>query len=251
MTDVLYFTRTCTRCGIAKSADLANFPPHKMGKFGLHSQCRLCKKAYGAELRARTDQKTRQQAWRDANKDAVREANREYREQGYKSTAHVKAWVAKNKEQYDKKSREKIARYRAKDPQKFRDIAKRHYEKNKEKIIARNLHRYRYDIKYNIRSRLSNRLRKMLTKTGSKSGTRAFELFGFSRDELLAHLESRFTAGMTMEALLRGEIHIDHIRPVASFNVTGLDCDDFRQCWALSNLQPLWAKDNLKKGAKF
>lgn len=46
------------------------------------------------------------------------------------------------------------------------------------------------------------------------------------------------------------EIHIDHKIPLAVFNFnTAEDCD-FKRAWALENLQPLWAKDNLSKGAK-
>jgi len=44
-------------------------------------------------------------------------------------------------------------------------------------------------------------------------------------------------------------MHIDHIKPVASFNYTTTECVDFKKCWALKNLQPLWATDNLSKGS--
>jgi hypothetical protein len=47
-----------------------------------------------------------------------------------------------------------------------------------------------------------------------------------------------------------GKWHIDHIRPISSFKITGIDCEDFKKCWSLSNLQPLWAFDNLSKGTK-
>ncbi|KVU21222.1 hypothetical protein WK62_19750 [Burkholderia ubonensis] len=47
----------------------------------------------------------------------------------------------------------------------------------------------------------------------------------------------------------RGEIHIDHRRPQSSFDLN--DADQVRACWALSNLQPLWARDNLTKGARW
>ena len=45
-----------------------------------------------------------------------------------------------------------------------------------------------------------------------------------------------------------GEWHIDHIKPCASFDLT--DADQQRECFNYTNLQPLWAKDNLSKGAK-
>jgi len=46
------------------------------------------------------------------------------------------------------------------------------------------------------------------------------------------------------------EWHIDHIMPLASFNFTGLDDPAVREAWALSNLRPLWAADNIRKGAR-
>ena len=68
----------------------------------------------------------------------------------------------------------------------------------------------------------------------------------YSIEELYNHLESQFTEGMSWDNM--GEWHIDHIRPVASFNYTTTECEDFKKCWALNNLQPLWAKDNMSKG---
>ena len=47
-----------------------------------------------------------------------------------------------------------------------------------------------------------------------------------------------------------GEWHVDHIRPIASFNFESVDCAEFKECWSLDNLQPLWAFDNLSKGTK-
>ena len=45
--------------------------------------------------------------------------------------------------------------------------------------------------------------------------------------------------------------HIDHIRPVSSFYFTKIEDKEFKECWALSNLQPLWASENCSKGANF
>ena len=61
-------------------------------------------------------------------------------------------------------------------------------------------------------------------------------------------IESQFTEGMTWEN--HGEWHIDHIVPLSAFNYSKPEHEDFRRCWALSNLQPLWAKDNQAKKDK-
>ena len=53
-----------------------------------------------------------------------------------------------------------------------------------------------------------------------------------------------------MKALIDGDIHIDHVIPKSHFNIISAECEDFKKCWALSNLQPLLAKDNLRKNNK-
>lgn len=69
----------------------------------------------------------------------------------------------------------------------------------------------------------------------------------YSTSELIAHLESLFEHGMSMDNY--GDWHIDHIKPCAMFDHT--DRDQFLECWDLSNLQPLWSLDNISKGSKY
>jgi len=96
-----------------------------------------------------------------------------------------------------------------------------------------------------IRNSVSNKIRKSLV--GGKGG-RSWELLvGYTLDELMAHLESQFKPGMSWDNF--GEWHIDHIRPVSDFDFTTTDDPEFKACWSLWNLQPLWGKDNLIKGS--
>ncbi len=83
-------------------------------------------------------------------------------------------------------------------------------------------------------------------KKGNTRG-RIVRRVGYSIADLMAHLESRFQPGMTWQNY--GKWHVDHIKPVSRFNC--LDPVEFAACWALSNLQPLWARDNIAKGAKY
>lgn len=82
------------------------------------------------------------------------------------------------------------------------------------------------------------------------SGT-TFELLGYTIDDLMNHLEALFLPGMTWENYGLYGWHIDHVRPLASFSYDSVDDPEFREAWALSNLQPLWAQDNWSKGATF
>ena len=87
-------------------------------------------------------------------------------------------------------------------------------------------------------------------KSGSKAGRHWEVLVGYTRDEAKTHLEKRFSTGMTWEN--HGTCwHIDHILPIAAFNFERPEDIDFKRCWSLKNLQPLYAKDNMSKGAKY
>lgn len=74
-------------------------------------------------------------------------------------------------------------------------------------------------------------------------------LVGYTLTDLKNHLESRFLPGMTWENY--GEWHIDHIKPRAAFSFETSEDPQFKECWSLSNLQPLWAIDNLRKNCKY
>jgi len=66
----------------------------------------------------------------------------------------------------------------------------------------------------------------------------------------MKHLESLFLPGMNWENYGFYGWHIDHIIPVVKFRFETVDDPDFKKCWSLTNLQPLWAKDNYKKGGR-
>lgn len=70
----------------------------------------------------------------------------------------------------------------------------------------------------------------------------------YSLAELKKHLEDLFLPGMTWENY--GEWHVDHIIPRVLLPCVDHYEENFSKCWALSNLQPLWKIDNLKKGAR-
>ncbi len=75
-------------------------------------------------------------------------------------------------------------------------------------------------------------------------------IVGFTLEQLEVHLEKLFTPGMSWEIFLKGKIHIDHKIPLSVFNFTSPDHIDFKRCWCLENLQPMWAEENRKKGAR-
>lgn len=73
-------------------------------------------------------------------------------------------------------------------------------------------------------------------------------LVGFSLSDLIRHLERQFTDGMSWDNM--GDWHIDHIVPLASFKYESSEDAEFRAAWAITNLRPLWSKENVSKGAR-
>lgn len=103
-----------------------------------------------------------------------------------------------------------------------------------------------------LQGRLNDSMRVMMRRSlnGKKAGRKWEQLAGYTVTQLEKHLKGKFTENMTWELFLKGEIHIDHIIPKSVFNYEKPEDEDFKKCWALKNLQPLWAKDNLSKHAK-
>lgn len=115
----------------------------------------------------------------------------------------------------------------------------------KEKRKERHAQRYASEPQYRISLTVRNRIREILTARGLQSAS-AIKYAGCTAAELVKHLESLFQAGMSWENY--GEWHIDHIRPLAAFDVR--DAEQLKQACHFTNLQPLWAIDNMRKGAR-
>lgn len=103
---------------------------------------------------------------------------------------------------------------------------------------------------YILRKNVSCQIRKGLKNNGfSKNKRSAWQKLPYTSEELKNHLESLFESWMTWGNY--GSCwHIDHIIPQSSFPYKSMDDVSFQQCWALSNLRPLKAIDNLKKSNK-
>jgi hypothetical protein len=84
----------------------------------------------------------------------------------------------------------------------------------------------------------------VLRRVGSKKQDTTHNILGYSATDLKNHLEKLFVDGMSWKNW--GEWHIDHIRPISSFNKD----DDPKIINSLDNLQPLWKSDNIKKSNK-
>lgn len=134
-----------------------------------------------------------------------------------------------------------------------RERFKKWYKKYKEsgayhKNVKRNDERRRNNPSFVISKRTRSRIAHAL-KHGFVSKKWRDHL-PFTFDDLVSHIERQFVRGMSWERLFAGEVHIDHVVPVSDFKITSIGCPEFRACWSLGNLRPVWAKDNLCKSNK-
>lgn len=134
--------------------------------------------------------------------------------------------------------------------ERFRQLARDSYYRNREKVIQRNYEytkkRRQVDINYNLTILLRQRLNSAL-KGNTKTGSAVSDL-GCTIEELRLHLESKFENGMTWDNHGRHGWHIDHIKPLSSFDLS--DPEQLKLAVHYTNLQPLWAVDNLRKSNK-
>ncbi len=138
-------------------------------------------------------------------------------------------------------------RYKRKDVRAKEKVKSRKwYLENKEYIIEKTK-KYKMKSRKNLEVRLRDNLRNRLNqaiKKNQKAGSAVKDL-GCSVEELKKHLEVQFQDGMTWNNWSRTGWHIDHIKSLASFDLTKEE--EFKKACHYSNLQPLWAKDNWNK----
>jgi len=253
------FNKICSRCKTEKPLTLDNFNKRKKGsKDGFYGMCKPCLSEYSREQYQKNKErrKRQQKEWAVNNQDKVRECQARHRQSGKRKEYETK---------YRDDNLEKLSAYR-----------KNHYQLNKESTLAVNREWYQQNKEYitkhkkmykeknrdrlnawrreyirrNPNIRLSSIIRSRLCQifgNGWKSDGLEV-LLGYSMGELRHHLERQFTDGMGWDNY--GQWHVDHIIPVSSFSFGSYDEDEFKSCWALTNLRPLWAIENITKSNK-
>lgn len=217
------------------------------------------------EVRKRQQEAARKKYKEDeAYREKVKERSRkESKERYYRDKTPWKVMGEKRKQRmlsdpaYAKKLRDQHRTRAAKRYAGSEDVRKRHaaawqrwYAKNKDKRreYSRKYKTKRlkddvaFWLKHAIRSRLNIALRRQYA-----SGS-AIDDLGCSIDEFVRHIESQFVPGMSWENRGNKGWHIDHIIPLAAFDLK--DPQQRRQACHYTNMQPLWAKENMSKKAR-
>jgi hypothetical protein len=194
--------------------------------------------------------KTREQAaaYREKNREKIREYQRKYNAQNPdKKRSWQKNYYDKDPENVKGLARKAAKRQREKYPEKVKAWGKKWRDTHKEEVRKKFREWQKKAFESNNQYKIRFFLRTQLCRLAKSESAKKSYLIGCAPLELRAHLESLFLPGMTWNNY--GEWHIDHIKPCALFDLT--DLEQRKQCFCFTNLQPLWAIDNIKKGAKY
>ncbi len=122
---------------------------------------------------------------------------------------------------------------------------KQYYQEHKDYFRSYEKEKAKVNLSFRFAKNLRCRIWHAISRKWIKS-ERTSELVGCSLLELRTHLEKQFQCGMSWDNY--GKWHIDHIKPCMKFDLTKLS--ERQQCFHYSNLQPLWATENLAKGGR-
>jgi len=213
--------KVCTKCNERKPLSEYYFRVKSEGT--LRADCKAC---------VQVSQRANRNKDIDAHRARARENSAKFKD---RKAAYDKEYHLANKE-------------------KKNQISKDHYEANKEQYkqrakvyrqdnLANRRQRYKDDPSYRLKFLVAARMRSAL---GSDKSAGTIELLGCDAAYFQRHLESQFTTGMHWGQ--QGQWHLDHILPLAAFDLT----DPIQQKYAFhwSNVQPLWAEQNLRKNDK-
>jgi hypothetical protein len=209
-------TKKCKNCNQIKS--ISEFHIRKQIKDGYNNKCKKCAcalvKKYSNSPEQKEKAKIRKKIYNSSKNG--KKINKKQRRKTYlnnkdKENARSRKWNQDNKETH------RI--YKNK-------YSKEYYRKNKTKLICRSM------------------LHRALKCLGTKKSASTNKMLGYSPEQLKQRIESQFILGMTWDNY--GKWHIDHKKPLSKFSKN----TPIYIVNALSNLQPLWSIDNLKKHNK-
>ena len=201
---------------------------------GLTYKCKECEKAKNKKHYQQNREKLlkQQSEYRQRNKEKTRERNKKYRQQNREK-------IQERQSEYYQQNKERI-RKRMKEHSSRPEVKKRNAQLFRE--------RYNSDSAFRLKNIVSRLVHRALKAKGKTKGGSTFDHLPYTSQELKEHIEKQFDEHMTWEN--QGSYwHVDHIIPHAYFNYDNLTHPDFQKCWALENLQPLEATENLRKNS--
>jgi hypothetical protein len=203
--------KVCTKCKIEKPFD--EFCKDKIRKDGLTYKCKYCIKEYYQDNKERM--KEYKKEYYQVNKKYKKEYNKEYREAN-------KEYYKEYLKEYHQVNKEKLEEYR------------KEYKRERRKT----------DPLFKMKCNLSTRTWAAFKNKGYSKTSKTRKMLGIDWEVAKQHIERQFKKGMNWNNY--GEWHIDHIIPLSSASTS----ERLKELCHYTNLQPLWAEDNLSKSDK-
>ena len=219
-------TKICSKCHIEK--DIFCFGKDKRTSSGYRYNCNDCRKIESKFYRQNNSEKRKESVKKYYRNNVEKEKKRQliYKEKNYEKLKEIKRLsYHKNKHKHTERIKIYLLNNRER---------RRNYQKNK----------VRNDVLYRLCTLYRTRIYNFLSKKNITKKNSTTELVGCSKIELKKYIESFFDNGMSWDNY--GEWHIDHIIPLSSAE----NEEDVYKLCHYTNLQPLWAKDNLSKSNK-
>ena len=258
--------KICTKCLVSKSLD--SFTLRSNGNYT--SQCRKCRSDYSTQKfkeRYKNDPKVREKrkkqvySYRSKNKDKVREWSSKWSKNNRdKINKHSREYYTKNKEYFKKKSH-KTYRKRWDNDEEYRNKINKQTRKRHKRLyhtdevyrrkcidyqVKRHKKRYESDELYKFKTVIRKIVGGAFHRMGYTKKSKSKDILGAEWVVVREHLESKFQEGMTWENRGLYGWHIDHIIPLSEAK----NEEDVVRLSHYTNLQPLWAKDNMNKSNK-
>jgi hypothetical protein len=265
----------CKSCGEFKDFDFFTKSTLEKAKLGNPCECKLCRKNYILEYRIKNKEKFKQyylnyknsgksyaqkqayykknkeilsikrSAYSIKNKEKINEFQKSYRIKNRdKKIEYLKEWRLKNSKSYREKNKDKLNKYSRElrmkkyySDENYRERAKKHNSEYIKKRIKR-------DPIYKLRVNLRCRIRNAIVLSGFKKTSKTKDILGADIPFVKKYLESKFKSGMSWGN--RVEWHIDHIIPLSHAKTE----KELLSLCHYTNLQPMWAKENISKSNK-
>jgi len=159
----------------------------------------------------------------------------------YESKPETKKRKSENHKKWSENNRDHLNEYH----QKWRE---KNIDKHREYKRKYQQHLRDTDPIYKLISYFRTAIYQVLKESNVEKNKHYFDVLQYTPEELIKHLELQFKDDMIWENY--GEWHVDHIKPISSFNIVEMGDEEFMKCWSLGNLQPMWGEENIRKSNK-
>ena len=244
-------TKICCKCHTEKN--VTEFGIRRLSKDGLNGSCRECTNAWTASRRAiRGDEiRAQERAGRLRNKE---KRNAHARELYSQNPEKFKEITRKFRQDHSERVRQWERTYESKHKEQYKIYRQNWVKKNPERKRENERNYYHRVLKFDEFFRLNKSMRTAIGMTlrGNKCKLHWEDLVGYTLEELISHLEQQFTEGISWDNYGKGpgKWSIDHKLPISAHQFTSYDDEEFKKCWSLKNLQPLWSVENSRKKDK-